>query len=55
MWVLSAKLTATIVNIAGPMTCSNVTSSKEAMFPEASMRHVKVDHEAECSNVTAHK
>ena len=55
MCVLSAELTAKIVNIARPMTCTNVTSSKEAMFLQASMRDVKVAHEAKCSNVTPHK
>ena len=55
MWVLSAELTAQAVNIASPMTCTNVTSSKEAMFHQTSMRDVKVAHEAKCSNVTPYK
>ena len=41
--------------IARHMTGTNETSSKEAMFHEASMREVKVAYEAKCSNVTLSK
>ena len=52
MWVLSAEMTAQAVNIAGPITGTNETASKETMFPQASMHEVKVAHETKCSNVT---
>ena len=55
MWVLSAELTVQAVNIARPMTGTNETSSKEAMFHQGSMREVKVAYEAKSSNVTPSK
>ena len=54
-WVLSAETTAQAVNTARLMTGNKQTSSKEARFHQASMREVKVAHEAKCNNGTTSK